>query len=900
MAKCSHTALAFLCVVTASFCICAVVSDHEETERAGSTSAADRLVLHLHNESGDDELCTIPGSNVSCRSLEHIASIVADFVGSVEIVVQCAGLSLRVPVTFSNISEIKIVSKTPTTIACTSNSFAGLVFIRVDSLYLENLTLVQCGALQNYSLETGERKHNIFRSAVHVISCGNVTVMKTSVVSSEGAGIAIVDSQGGVVNVSHCQLINNAVPKDDQYSYSGGGGIYVRTRQPGRPNEYHFHNCLFVQNRPSTTEDYVFVTSFGGVLRGTGRGGGLDILLRGSTAFNRIRVTGCNFVENAAFLGGGLAIQMEGQAHNNSALVKDSVFERNGCPHTVGQSRAGSGGGAHLGYNFYSKDVQQTTDNHLSVTNVTFRENCAELGGGATFFSSRSEYADFNNGVSFTNSTWFNNSARVGAAVDISPHVYERLSGGFLPTPVFTNCCFIANTVVYRTHDFHQAYGTGALFSSLLDVSFKSSVYFEGNSGSAFIIVNGVANFSTCNATFINNTGIQGGAIALIGISSMLVGPGCYYTFTNNQAADRGGAIYSYLIDDHDFSISRSCFIQYLDEPGVITPPPEWNTTLTFTANSAKEYGHAIFTTSLIPCERRVSRSPDRGMSVTWSASEILQWPGVFIYDNVTNHIATEGARFNITGSLPFEVIPGEEHLLQVEIVDDLDQMIDSTFIGSIIDENSSISVDKAFACVTGNVIQLQGTQGDSGNLLLQTVTPRKSSILVEVILAPCPPGFTIGDDMECFCNSLDYIGITKCNYTDFHVYIRQGFWAGYIRSKDNQLIFATASCPLGFCRYNGSDLSNDVSLPSNHSILDPFICGPERTGILCGTCSPGYTVYYHSPNYNCREERLCAVGWLFYILSELIPVTLLFVVILVLNISFSSEQSMGSYCSLS
>ena len=895
MAMCSHAAVAFLCIVTAFCCICEVVGDHEELEQAGS--AEDRLVLHLHNETGDDDLCTIPGSNVSCRSLEHIASSVAGFVGSVEIVIQSSGLILREPVTFSNTSGINIVSKTPTTIACTRNSFAGLVFIMVESLYVENLTLLECGAIQNYSVETGERKDILFRSAIHAISCGNVTVVKTSVVSSEGAGIAIVDSQGGVVNVSHCQLIKNAVPKDDRYSYSGGGGIYVRTRQPGRPNEYHFSNCLFVQNRPSTTEDYVFVTSFGSVLRGTGRGGGLDIVLRGSTAFNRIRISRCNFTGNTAFLGGGLAIQMEGRVFNNSAIVEDSVFERNGCPHSMGHSRAGSGGGAHFGYNFYSKDVQQTTDNNFSVTNVTFKENCAELGGGATFFSSRSDYADFNNSVSFANSTWFNNSARIGAAVDISPHLFERLSGGFLPTPVFMNCSFIANTVVYRTQDFHQAYGTGALFSSLIDVAFKTSVYFEGNSGSAFIIVNGIANFSTCNATFVNNTGIQGGAIALIGISSMLIGPGCYYTFINNQAADRGGAIYSYLIDDHDFSISRSCFIQYLDEPGVITPPPEWNTTLTFTGNSATKYGHAIFATSLIPCQRRVSRSSNRGMGATWSASEILQWPGVFIYDNSTNginHIATEGAHFNITGSLPFEIIPGEEHSLQVAIVDDLNQTTDSTFRGSIADENSTISVDKAFVCVAGNVIQLQGEEGDSGKLLLQTVTPRRSSILVEVILAPCPPGFTIGDDMECFCNSFSYVGITKCNYTEFHVYIRRGFWAGYITSEDNKSAFVTTICPLGFCSYNGSDLSHDVSLPSNHSILDPSICGPKRTGILCGKCSPGYTVYYHSPNYNCKEERLCEVGWLFYILSELIPVTLLFVVILLLNMSFSSGAVNG------
>ena len=43
-----------------------------------------------------------------------------------------------------------------------------------------------------------------------------------------------------------------------------------------------------------------------------------------------------------------------------------------------------------------------------------------------------------------------------------------------------------------------------------------------------------------CNSAFVSNTGVKGGAIALIGKSSMLIGPGYDYTFINNTAADRG------------------------------------------------------------------------------------------------------------------------------------------------------------------------------------------------------------------------------------------------------------------------------------------------------------------------------------------------------------------------
>ena len=56
-------------------------------------------------------------------------------------------------------------------------------------------------------------------------------------------------------------------------------------------------------------------------------------------------------------------------------------------------------------------------------------------------------------------------------------------------------------------------------------------------------IVNGLANFSASNATFIQNSGNRGGALALIGWSSLLVGTKGNYLFAENTAMDRGSAI---------------------------------------------------------------------------------------------------------------------------------------------------------------------------------------------------------------------------------------------------------------------------------------------------------------------------------------------------------------------
>ena len=76
--------------------------------------------------------------------------------------------------------------------------------------------------------------------------------------------------------------------------------------------------------------------------------------------------------------------------------------------------------------------------------------------------------------------------------------------------------------------------------------------------------MNAIVNFQKSSATFVNNTGLQGGAIALIESATIILGPNSY-DFCNNSAFYQGGAIYVLLIDNFDIAVSRSCFIQYAD-----------------------------------------------------------------------------------------------------------------------------------------------------------------------------------------------------------------------------------------------------------------------------------------------------------------------------------------------
>ena len=66
---------------------------------------------------------------------------------------------------------------------------------------------------------------------------------------------------------------------------------------------------------------------------------------------------------------------------------------------------------------------------------------------------------------------------------------------------------------------------------------------FNNNVGSGLFIVNGIIKTTFGGLSFINNTGINRGAVALIGTSRIILGQSTY-KFINNTALHQGRAIY--------------------------------------------------------------------------------------------------------------------------------------------------------------------------------------------------------------------------------------------------------------------------------------------------------------------------------------------------------------------
>lgn len=102
-----------------------------------------------------------------------------------------------------------------------------------------------------------------------------------------------------------------------------------------------------------------------------------------------------------------------------------------------------------------------------------------------------------------------------------------------------------------------------------------------------------------------------------------------------------------------------------------------------------------------------------------------------------------------------------------------------------------------------------------------------------------------------------------------------------------------TAICPLNFCKLNS--LSNYSSeLPNASSELSEHVCGVNRRGVVCGRCSEGCSPFFHSEGFECGSNKLCSIGIIFYVLSELIPVAIFFTVVITFDFSFTSGNING------
>ena len=840
-----------------------------------------------------DDNCTMEGTGSSLDPYRCLDQAVSALQNDTLIYIPNSTMCpIKKNLSISGYVNIGIAGNANLTLNCQN---AGLYMANILDLRLTNFTLSHCGAVFNSSsTNTSSYTSYKFNVSMYIINVTNLAVHSANFHSSTGMGLAVYDTNGNI-SIINSDFINNQIPQSES-THLGGGGMLLHysyctpgltncdpsTNMRNRDSTILIDGCNFIGNRANNTYTLKsFNRQRGNSAMTLGNGGALGITFAGSSHSNNLTLQNLVFHNNFGHFGGAISVQFIDNANSNNFSMANTHMESN---------RAVKDGGAlRIGFEFYKCEHNPcVSDNYVNVTNVTFLSNRAKWGGAVECFSSRTENTSCcNNKMKFNNCTWELNYARLGAAMDVAPDAFTNLqTSGRLPTLVIKESVFVKNSLITSQSEIL----TGVLNICMYNVQLDSFVRFERNHGTALygsdsVIVIG----RDTQVNFMSNIATtSGGGMALVGSSVLHTHTGSHLYFTNNTALEFGGAIYYYSTNPSIFIYSHGCFIQNADSTA---QPTNWsNVTFYFANNTATEYGSAIYADTLFPCARQY------GYDNNGKLGDMFSEPTFQYYNQSGSSISTFPHRldFNPQTLLPLEVAPGQIFPTGISALDELNQTVTTILHASIVDGSENASINPVYSYTVNGTIQVSGTPSKHPiNISLHTISLAHIEKKIQITLTNCPPGYNFNNNTSpshssCVCSAngdskQKYDGILRCNNTAFKAILKAGYWAG-CQDDHNEII--TGLCPIGFC----NQTTEDLELPHACSDLNGTLCGQKnRTGRLCGECVKNYTVHYHSKHYTCGDCKYPELGPVFYVLSELLPLTLLFAVIVIFGISFTS-----------
>ena len=835
-----------------------------------------------------------------CKSLNFSITtmMIENRTNNVTLIIQ-GDVTISVPVRMINFSNLVLQGQNSPTLRCNvSEKDTGLYFERVKNLKIMNLNIQGCSMLTESTTSVPDDWNQLLKSlsAVYILNCQTASLIDVRVHHNRGRGVVMYDT-GGEVVIHKSTFEGNGVPLDSKHP--GGGGLYIEFSCRSFASIREHKNCteemansryvisetIFINNsvvelNPNETK---FFNYDRGSFQGLGRGGGMCLILNGRTSSNSVVITNCNFTNNKATTwGGGLYIALRSNACSNNILLNNTHFIENQC--TIE-----GGGGVYWSLLSYKG---RSSSNVLLAVNCNFTGNLAKTnGGGFAIVSSRETEVSniqnqLDNEIRFTSCNWRNNMAELGSAIDISPGVWNVLGNGILPVPIFENCTFKHNYIMKDRTLIHKEIeqitsGVGTMVITNFAVRFLRSMTFTNNKGSAIYLQSGLITLEAgSELTLLNNVAKHGGAMAFIAFSVMYVEPNTKIIFKNNEADIKGGAIYVKSINQHERFTSRSCFLQSTDRN---TRSEERNVTITFRDNVAKSgYGHSLFATTLQSCAYSCKES--NGSSTT--SMSIFDCLGSIEGLNRKHHdIATNTRKYEYDFRFPLTkdmIIPGRYFKIPIKSFDELGQISKVVYGLSLRSQNNITLDDIDSAYISNQRIRVHGPQHTARNTLM--LERDETAIWFNITTIECPPGHYLTDSV-CQCDTSKLRGIWKCDRRNKIASIINGFWIGRC-SNDEQ---CTGVCPIGYCTTN---ISTD--LPASINDTDRYVCTNSREGRLCGKCVQNHSAYYHSPVQRCGDESLCGYGIALYIIAELVPVTFIFIIIILSNVSFSNGSTNG------
>ena len=759
---------------------------------------------------------------------------------------------------------------------------AGIKLTRVRTVHLERIIMKRCG----FSFHG-----DMSKAGMIIHSATQVTVSDCTVTNPTEMGIALINVVNS--NISNCTF--EQLERRTEDWQGARSGLYIEVN--GSNTSHTISGCYFTgnaevkttswegENQGSSLADTCWSRSAGENVDKIldvadpnmySRGAGVRVHLQGLSSDNSISVVGCSFERIAALWGGGIYISIQGSANANMLIIHASKFRKT-C--------AFIGGGA-VAVSFLSQGLGATpVNNKVEISECTFTGNTALVGGALQFSYSLNPLCSglkSRNKIKLHSCTFEKNTAHHGAAIDGRP--IKSITGMLAPPLVsLKDCKFKMNTVELIMRDGDVAIrGAGTVKFKKADIKIDGKLELHECTGSALYLESSNVNFANnSSSTFTGNRGYQGAAIAMVGgqEATISVQGSSHIWFRYNQAETNGGAVFQ--------ESSEYCFIngKEVDEPSAFG---EMKPVLEFENNTAlSDIGHSVFVNSLIACIKATQCD---------NYQEAIDSIAHFEFPRDKDHqLATPGRAILSNVTFPPSVIPGKSVPLSIYMLDDTNATVTPTAAAFKVVTNSP---DIDVVVDNNMMVTILGKPRSQVRIAISPSHKQELQLTISTYLSACPPGFYYdAEHKSCICSSkskgLRYIGIQTCDDHEFQASLLHSHWAGYMKREDytnnsEELVFRTAYCPKGFCATSNKTYK-DILLPSQVTNYDLShnVCRENRIGVLCSTCSANHSAYF--PRFNCRKNEHCNLGGLYYILSQIIPVTIIFSLLLAFDLSLTS-----------
>ena len=738
-------------------------------------------------------------------------------------------INLETVIFFQNMTTVVMSSEVSTSIKCNAAlPRSGFNFSFVQNIQINSIQLHQCGAQYCVSKCSNQGYLIVKYAAFFLSSCSDISFQNVEIIT-KGSGVILKNARGKVT-FQNCDISRNTSISISGSNDTAGHGIMIISNHSN-------HNINSLWNAEYYIEHCKFknnsATTSGNGKRG---GGGILVSFEGGSCSNIVVIKNCQFSGNKATHGGGVRIILDGTSTNNSATISASQFSDNVATHAGGAL-------------------------HVSVTSFK-----------------KSKRFKINNSVSWKNCTFQSNIGRFGSAITV-------LGQSSIFSIEFESCKFLQNivSIVTKKKPSRNYFELGALYIENANLTFSGDLYLEKNNGSAITLVNSILTIqAACTTVFANNIGKEGGALNMHLKSSLYVKLNSTVCFIRNVASLFGGAIYwdPLSIGQSNRGIEvRNKFLFMTDSD---TP---FEKLVTFKENRAGgEMGHQMYATTFKQCCALVNNSRKLKSCL---ANPVLA---------KTNDFNTPGIEL-LAKKQQLYAIPGKEIEIPVLLIDELNQTVlietcEVEFLQNTITFRKWLHLKTLLNC---SHTTLYGRPGERSELAITSLGTRMLETSVSVVILECPPGYIWKNkSRSCECsianNDSPYAAIERCieNRTVAVAKVKKWYWIGYdgldSETEDN-LISA---------HHPHLHIQNNRLLPAKASRkqLDELFCGPDRTGVLCSRCVENYTTLFHNNDFECYPEtRFCRYGILFYLLSEWIPVTILFSVVFVFDLSFTSGR---------